>query len=161
MYVQLNIRCHCVSQYNKTQLLKIPLRIQILVMRQVESATGKHQRMQMHVSRKSSWPREGWQGFCRYVVVVGEETKQGWEIGRSEWFMTFVGQLSKVKLPTTAKWRKTKFLPEGRGGGETRAMEGKSTGIVEKGLEMRRVVLGTVVPYYITVVNQRQDVDLK
>ena len=31
---------------------------------------------------------------------------------------------------------KTKFLPEGRGG-EMRAMEGKSTGIVEKGLETR------------------------
>ena len=37
-------------------------------------------------------------------------------------------------------------------------MEGKKTSVVKKGLEMRRVVLGTVVPYYITVVNQRQDV---
>ena len=50
--------------------------------------------------------------------------------------MTFVGQPSKMKLPRTAKLRKTKFFPEGREG-ETRAMEGKWTGIVEKGLEMR------------------------
>ena len=40
-------------------------------------------------------------------------------------------------------------------------MEGKATSIVKKGLETRRVVLGTVVPYYITVVNQRQDVRLE
>ena len=40
-------------------------------------------------------------------------------------------------------------------------MKGKSTGIGEKGLESRRVVLGTVVPYYITVVNQRQSVRLE
>ena len=53
-YVQLNIRCHCVSQCSKMQLLKIPLRIQILVMSQVESATGKHQCMQMHVAQKLS-----------------------------------------------------------------------------------------------------------
>ena len=33
--------------------------------------------------------------------------------------------------------------------------------IVEKGLETRRVVLGTVVPYCITVVNHRQDVWLE
>ena len=33
--------------------------------------------------------------------------------------------------------------------------------IVEKGLEMRRVMLGTVVPYYMAVVNQRQDVRLE
>ena len=72
-------------------------------MSQVESATGKHQCMQMHVEQKLSWPQEGWQGFCPYVVMVGEETKQGWEIGRSTWFMTSVGQLNKVKLPTTSK----------------------------------------------------------
>ena len=30
-------------------------------------------------------------------------------------------------------------------------MEGKSIGIFEKGLETRRVVLGTVVPYYTSV----------
>ena len=41
------------------------------------------------------------------------------------------------------------------------AMEGKTTSIVKKGLEMRRVVLGTVVPHYITVVNQRQNVRLE
>ena len=40
-------------------------------------------------------------------------------------------------------------------------MEGKTTSIVKKGLETRRVVLGTVVPYYITVVDQRQDVRLQ
>jgi len=40
-------------------------------------------------------------------------------------------------------------------------MEGKLTGIVEKGLETRRVVLGTVVPYHITVVNQRENVRLE
>ena len=42
-----------------------------------------------------------------------------------------------------------------------RAMEGKMTSIVEKGLERRRVMLGTVVPYHIAVVNERQDVRLE
>ena len=40
-------------------------------------------------------------------------------------------------------------------------MEGKTTSIVEKGLDPRRVMLGTIIPYYITVVNQRQDVRLE
>ena len=40
-------------------------------------------------------------------------------------------------------------------------MEGKKTSIVKKGLEMRRVVLGTVVPYYITVGDPRQAVRLE
>ena len=42
-----------------------------------------------------------------------------------------------------------------------RAMEGKTTSIVEKGLETRGVMLGAVVPHYITVVNQRQNVRLE
>ena len=54
--------------------------------------------------------------------------------------MTFVGQLSKMKLPTTAKLRKTKFLPKG-GKGEMRAIEGKLIGIVVKGLETRQAIL--------------------
>ena len=40
-------------------------------------------------------------------------------------------------------------------------MEGKTASIVEKGLEMMRVMLGTVVPYHIAVVNQRQDIGLE
>ena len=40
-------------------------------------------------------------------------------------------------------------------------MKGKSTGIVEKGLDTICAMLGTVVPYYITVINQRQDVRLE
>ena len=51
------------------QLLMIPLGIQILVMRQVESTTGKHQRMQMHVAQKYPDHRKVGKGFC--VVVVG------------------------------------------------------------------------------------------
>ena len=38
---------------------------------------------------------------------------------------------------------------------------GQDDSIVEKRLETRRVVLGTVVPYCITVVDQRQDVRLE
>ena len=40
-------------------------------------------------------------------------------------------------------------------------MESKTTSIVEKGKEMRRIMLGTVVTYYITVVDERQDVRLE
>ena len=43
----------------------------------------------------------------------------------------------------------------------TWTMEGKTTSIVEKGLETRRVMLRTVVSYHIAVVNQRQDVRLE
>ena len=41
------------------------------------------------------------------------------------------------------------------------AMEGKTTSIVEKGLETRSVVLGTVPSYYIAIVDKRQDVSLE
>ena len=40
-------------------------------------------------------------------------------------------------------------------------MEDKTTSIVEKGLETKRVMLGTGVPYHIAVVNQRQDIRLE
>ena len=37
-------------------------------------------------------------------------------------------------------------------------MKNKTTGIVEKCLEARRIILGAVVPKYVTVVHRRQDV---
>ena len=40
-------------------------------------------------------------------------------------------------------------------------MEGNSTCIVEKELETGQVVLGIVVPYYATVVNNKQSVRLE
>ena len=47
--------------------------------------------------------------------------------------MTSVGKLSKVKLPTTSKVKNDEVPSRGKGGGEIKVMEGKSTGIVEKG----------------------------
>ena len=41
-------------------------------------------------------------GFCLCVVVVGGETEEGWEIGRSKWFVTFRSQLNKMKLNSYA-----------------------------------------------------------
>ena len=43
-----------VSQKNNMQLFRIPQGIQIHVVRKVESATGMHQCMQMHVAQKLS-----------------------------------------------------------------------------------------------------------
>ena len=41
--------------------------------------------------------------FCPNVVVVGGETEEGSEIGKSKLIMTFVSQLSKMKLHMTMK----------------------------------------------------------
>ena len=73
-------------------------------------------------------------GFCLCVVVVGGETEKGWEIRRSKWFVTFISQLSKMKLNSYANEVKSERPSSFQRAEEEerRAMDGKMTSIVER-----------------------------
>ena len=70
--------------------------------------------------------------------------------------MTSVNIFGWMKFPACVEMDEAKILPEGRGRLKIRVMKNKTTGIVEKCLEMRRIILGAVVPKYVTVVHRKQ-----